>query len=190
MWGEKTHKNKIIFTMRYTQDEVRVLDSLCVNVMELIQTRISGEDDELARLTGLQFGVSTEPEEKTLARLLPNFIHKDDDESEEEASHRREENSVLRSLHEPEIVDAKVAALRAIKASLPTKGGDVKLTHEAALEWMRGINDIRLVLGVLLGFDNSRENTPPTGHNLQMHYQIYQWLSTIVDLIVEALMDA
>ena len=65
----------------------------------------------------------------------------------------------LRSLHEPQIIDAKIAAAQRLVETLPAGGGRLELTEDDANAWIAAINDIRLALGTILGVgpDASRE---------------------------------
>ena len=72
--------------------------------------------DELAVLTGMRTGPSTRPTDRVLARLLPDFTTEDADLA-----------AGLRSLHEPELIEAKDGAAAEMLAGLPARGGRVEL---------------------------------------------------------------
>lgn len=59
-------------------------------------------------------------------------------------------NAALRSLHEPEIIDAKRVAAQQLLDTVPDNGGRLELTESDANAWIAAVNDLRLALGVML----------------------------------------
>lgn len=108
------------------EHEATVLRSLIGAVSGLLSDRAAdAPEDELAALTGLRTGNSTPPDDPQLLRLLPDF-HRAEPGSPD--AKRADLNSALRSLHEPEIIDAKLAAGRTVLDSCPEMGGKIVLT--------------------------------------------------------------
>ncbi len=136
--------------------EAAVLRSLVTSVSGLLEERAaSAPTDELAALTGLRTGNSETPSDEVLARLLPDFQRPDPDKADSgDDTERGNVNSALRSLHEPDIIDDKLAAGSVILQTVPAEGGKVVLTPEQADAWLAGLNDVRLALGTNLGIDS------------------------------------
>ena len=70
--------------------------------------------------------------------------------------------------------------------------GDVELDHAGANDWLGGLNDIRLALGVRLKIENSNyehlELLSPDDP-LRGVYAVYSWLGWLQGTLLEALMD-
>ena len=81
------------------------------------------------------------PEDTALLRLLPDV---DPTDAERSAEFRR--------LTEFDLKQAKAHNVRIVLLGL-SKGKDITLTHDEVLAWMKGLNDLRLVLAVRLGID-------------------------------------
>ena len=67
----------------------------------------------------MRTGPSTRPNDRVLARLLPDFTMEDADLA-----------AGLRSLHEPELIEAKDPRRTEVLDALPAHGGRVELTPE------------------------------------------------------------
>src|SRR5699024_4421006 len=81
------------------------------------------------------------PVDPAVLRLLPAGDHDHDDRSAES-----------RRLTEFDPKQAKAHNVRIVLLGL-SKGNDITLTHDEVLAWMKGLNDLRLVLAVRLGID-------------------------------------
>ena len=107
--------------------EAALLQSLVNSLMEMLVDReTSSPTDELEELTGMRTGHSQPPEDDTMMRLLPDFFRPQHDHP---AGSRTAEslNSALRSLHEPEIIDAKRHAAQRAVGHLPAGGGKFEI---------------------------------------------------------------
>jgi Domain of unknown function (DUF2017) len=162
----------------FDEQEASVLRGLLSEVRGMLAGRSSENPaDELAVLTGMRTGPSTRPSDRVLARLLPDFTMEDADLA-----------AGLRSLHEPELIEAKDAAAAEVLETLPSGGGRIELTAEQADVWLAALNDVRLALGTAL--DVSEQTTPdvepddPRG----AHLGIYQWLTFVQDALVQVRM--
>jgi len=165
--------------------EAAVLRSLVGSVLGLLKERAdSAPDDDLAALTGLRVGNNTPPDDAALARLLPDF-HKTEPETEN--ADRADVNGALRSLHEPEIIDAKLAAGSVILRTLPESGGRIVLTQEQADAWLAGLNDVRLALGTTLGIDADTPDHLEPDDPRGPHLDVYHWLTWMQDSLIQAL---
>ncbi len=162
----------------FDAQEASVLRGLLTEVRQMLAGR-SAENpaDELAVLTGMRTGPSTRPSDRVLARLLPDFTMEDADLA-----------AGLRSLHEPELIEAKDAAAAEVVEALPAGGGRIELTAEQADVWLAALNDVRLALGTAL--DVSEQTSPDVEPDdpRAAHLGIYQWLTFVQDALVQARM--
>lgn len=165
--------------------EAAVLRSLVGSVLGLLRDRASDAPvDELAAMTGLRTGHSAPPEDAALARLLPDFHRPEPGKDIEDPAGM---NGALRGLHEPDIIDDKVAAGSVILATLPEAGGKVVLTPEQADAWLMGLNDVRLALGTTLGIDQQTPDELDEGDPRAPHLDVYHWLTWMQDSLVQVL---
>lgn len=144
--------------------------------------------DELAAMTGLRTGSSTPPEDATLARLLPDFHRLDELGPDEADGAGPDSAAALRSLHEPELIDAKREVAAVVLATCPPEGGKVSLTPEEADAWLAAINDVRLSLGVVLDIDADTPDQLPDDDPRSGHLGVYQWLTWVQDSLVQVLL--
>ena len=119
-----------------------------------------------------------------MRRLLPDFHRPDDSETDSPDSL----NAALRSLHEPDIIDAKRVAAQQLLDTVPENGGRFELTEEAANAWIAAVNDIRLSLGVMLEIGPEGPDRLPADHPLAVHFDVYQWLTVLQEYLVLVLM--
>jgi hypothetical protein len=155
--------------------EAAVLRGLVGEVRQMLAGR--GDDnpaDELAVLTGIRTGPSTRPDDRVLARLLPDFTTEDTDLA-----------AGLRSLHEPALIEAKDAAATALLETLPESGGRVELTVEQADAWLAALNDVRLALGTALDVSEDLPEELPPDDPRAAHLGVYQWLTFVQDALVQ-----
>lgn len=165
--------------------EAAVLRSLVGSVLGLLRDRASDAPvDELAAMTGLRTGHSAPPEDAALARLLPDFHRPEPGKDVEDPAGM---NGALRGLHEPDIIDDKVAAGSVILATLPEAGGKIVLTPEQADAWLMGLNDVRLALGTTLGIDQQTPDELDEGDPRAPHLDVYHWLTWMQDSLVQVL---
>ncbi len=114
-----------------------------------------------------------------LARLLPDGYA---DDPEASAEFRRYTEESLRA--------AKVASAKAVLASLPPGGGEVRLSEPECQQWLRALNDVRLALSVRLGITDENEDlaerlTPDDPRSAYLW--VYQWLAYLQDSLIESL---
>jgi Domain of unknown function (DUF2017) len=133
--------------------------------------------DELAAMIGLTENAEL-PTDPVLARLLPDAY----DDPEASGEFRRYTEQGLRS--------GKVAAARTVLATLPPKGGRVRLSGPEAQAWLRALNDVRLVLGMSLevtdDFDDQVAHMSPADPRAP-YVGVYQWLAYLQETLVRAL---
>lgn len=184
--------------------EVQILHALVSNVVDMLeQRRDSAPRDELAEITGMRSGHSKQPDEAPLARLLPDFHRPEKSDGPEGASGSnadraavaRAHNSGMRMIHEPAIIDAKLASAAVLLRSLPARGGTVSLTMEQAQAWMGCLNDVRLGLGAVLLETGAVDGVPatdipefvPEDDPRSAQLDVYHWLTFMQDSLCTAL---
>ncbi|GAA3688685.1 DUF2017 domain-containing protein [Gordonia hankookensis] len=168
--------------------EVELLVSMVTSLRELLSEREStAPRDELSDLTGIRTGHSAAPGDATLGRLLPDFHRPDQDQELTADVVNGDVNGALRSVHEPHIIDAKMAAAQVVLDTLPPGGGDLALTEDQAMEWLTALNDVRLALGAMLGISEDTPDQLPPDHPHAAHLDVYHWLTVMQELLVESL---
>jgi Domain of unknown function (DUF2017) len=170
--------------------EAALLTNLVSAMVGLLDERESSSPaDELEEITGIKTGNSEPPLDPTLRRLLPDFHKSNDEDPSDPVGDTSESlNAALRSLHEPEIINAKRVAAQQLLDTVPDNGGRFELTEEAANAWISAVNDIRLTLGVMLEIGPQGPDRLPSDHPLAAHFDVYQWLTVLQEYLVLVLM--
>lgn len=164
--------------------EVALLRNMATSMQEMLGDRQSGAPaDPLEQLTGIRTGHSVPPQDATLSRLLPDFIADQPGLAADAGV-----NGALRSLREPEIIDAKIAAAQHLLDTLPDGGGRLELTEADANAWIAAVNDLRLALGTMLGVGPDLPDRLPSDHPMAAHLDVYQWLTVLQEYLVLGLM--
>ena len=122
-----------------------------------------------------------------MKRLLPDFYRSQTDHPAGSGS-VESLNSALRSLHEPEIIDAKRQAAQRVLDTVPEGGGKFELAEEDAHAWAAAVNDVRLALGTMLDVGAHGPEALPPGHPMAGHLDVYQWLTVLQEYLVLGLM--
>ena len=165
--------------------EAALLKNMATSVQEMLDARQSASpSDPLEQITGIRSGNSQPPDDATMRRLLPDFVKDDQPGREDQA----DSNSVLRNLHEPEIIDVKIAAAQRLLDTLPDGGGPLELTEADAEAWTAAVNDMRLSLGTMLEIGPDVADRLPAGHPMATHLEVYQWLTVLQEYLVLGLM--
>lgn len=184
-WSRKNSLGGLKLRSEMDGREAAVLRSLVGAVCGLLTERAdSGPDDELAALTGMRTGNSTPPTDPQLLRLLPDF-HRAEPGSPD--ADRAGLNNALRSLHEPDIIESKVAAGAVVLRTVPEDGGKVTLSPEQADAWLTALNDVRLALGTVLEIDADTPEELQPGDPRAPHLDVYHWLTWMQDSLLSAL---
>jgi Domain of unknown function (DUF2017) len=178
------------FRSALASHEAALLRNLVGAMIGLLDEReSSAPPDELEEITGIKTGNAEPPHDPTLRRLLPDF-HQPDDENPSVGDTTDSLNAALRSLHEPEIIDAKRVAAQRLLNTVPESGGRFELTEDDANAWIAAVNDIRLTLGVMLEIGPGGPDRLPADHPLAVHFDVYQWLTVLQEYLVLALMGS
>jgi hypothetical protein len=180
------------FRSSLASHEAALLKNLATAMIGLLDERESSSPaDELEEITGIKTGNSEPPNDPTLRRLLPDFYrHEDDTAPPDDADDADSLNAALRSLHEPDIVEAKRVAAQRLLNTVPDDGGRFELTEEDANSWIAAVNDIRLSLGVMLEVGPEGPERLPADHPLAVHFDVYQWLTVLQEYLVLVLMGS
>jgi hypothetical protein len=168
--------------------EAALLTSLVSSMLGMLEERESSSPaDELEEITGIQTGNSQPPQDDTMKRLLPDFYRSHTDHPAGSGT-AESLNSALRSLHEPEIIDAKRQAAQRVLETLPEGGGKFELTESDAHAWASAVNDVRLALGTMLDVGSNGPDALPPDHPMAGHLDVYQWLTVLQEYLVLGLM--
>ena|SRR5579859_1689235 len=183
-------------TVRLTGGEATLLRSLVVPVMNLLtdperpspapEAEAAAPDESADLFADLerQFGSPDEPApelsaDPAVARLLPD-AYKDD--PEKAAEFRKYTESSLR--------EAKKYFAQTLLETLPPEGGKIRLTGDQARDWLRALNDIRLMFGVRLevteDFEDQLAALDPKDPRLPA-FEVYGWLGAVQESLVHAL---
>ncbi|MGF2944508.1 DUF2017 domain-containing protein [Mycobacterium sp. Lab-001] len=164
--------------------EAELLRNLVGAMIGLLDERESSSPaDELEEITGMKTGNSKPPRDPTLRRLLPDFYRLDAGD-EPSSEFPGDLNAALRSLHEPEIIEAKRVAAQRLLQTIPATGAKFELTEDEASAWVSALNDIRLALGVMLEIGPEGPDRLPPDHPLASHFDVYQWLTVLQEYLV------
>jgi Domain of unknown function (DUF2017) len=168
--------------------EASLLQNLATSMVGMLDDRESSSPaDELEEITGMRTGHSSPPQDETMKRLLPDFFRP---QTEHPAGSGTAEslNGALRSLHEPEIIEAKREAAQQLLDTLPKDGGKFELSEDDAQAWAASVNDMRLALGTMLGISQDGPQDLPPDDPMVGHLDVYQWLTVLQEYLVLGIM--
>jgi hypothetical protein len=187
-WKRVETRNGPRFRSSLAPHEAALLKNLVGAMVGLLDDREStAPSDELEEITGIKTGHVQRPGDPTLQRLLPDFYKRDEgDALNRDTSESL--NAALRSLHEPEIIEAKRVAAQQLLDTVPDNGGRFELTEESANAWVAAVNDLRLTLGIMLNVGPQGPERLPADHPLAAHFDVYQWLTVLQEYLVLVLM--
>ena len=172
-------------------DEATLLRTLVVPVMDLLNDQARpapapappASDDlfeDLEKMFNETTATAPEaPADPVLARLLPD-AYQDDPESAGE----------FRKYTESSLREAKKYFAQTLLETLPPKGGRVKLTADQARDWLRALNDVRLMFGVRLevteDFEEQLATLDPKDPRVAA-FEVYGWLGAVQESLVRAM---
>jgi len=160
----------------FDRQESQLLRALVGQIREILAARSSeAPADELAVITGIKAGPSSSPDDRVLARLLPDFSRGDPDLA-----------SGLRSLHEPELIESKDGVAALVLNTCPPDGGRVRLNMEESQAWLSALNDVRLALGTVLEVTEDMPDELPPSDPRAPHLAVYHWLTYVQETLVHA----
>lgn len=198
-WKRHGRGERVRYVATLDRHEASVLRGLLGQIDAMLADRAGeGPQDELAALTGIRTGSSTTPTDPVLARLLPDFHRPDQDRDrapdqapdqapDAGAGGEQGLSAALRSVREPELIEAKQEAIGTVLATCPEGGGRVELAAAQAEAWLTAVNDVRLALGTALEIrEDSPEALPPDDPRAD-HLPVYHWLTWMQDSLVTTL---
>jgi hypothetical protein len=119
------------------------------------------------------------PVDPVLARLLPDAYQEDPEAAGE-----------FRKYTESSLREAKKYFAQTVLETIPPKGGRVKLTADQARDWLRALNDVRLMFGVRLevteDFEEQLASLDPKDPRIAA-FEVYGWLGAVQESLVRAL---
>lgn len=162
------------YTTRFEPLERELIGDLTATVSEALISRAqSAPKDEFAEMLGVSTGHTDAPEDPKLARLLPDFEREGDEEFDGD-------NGLLRSLHENDIIKAKLMNLQVVNEVLgPTGGVEVAIDAEDAPRFVAALNDMRLYVSA---DDRGGEAAQ------QDRATLMEWLAFCQDSLLEAML--
>src|SRR5580704_9235953 len=187
-------------TVRLSGGEATLLRTLVVPVMELLndparpsapsapsaspEAAAPDESADVFAELERQFSSPDEPDpelpaDPVVARLLPDAYQ---DDPEKAGEFRKYTESSLR--------EAKKYFAQTLLETLPPEGGKVRLTADQARDWLRALNDIRLMFGVRLevteDFEEQLAALDPKDPRMAA-FEVYGWLGAVQESLVRAI---
>ena len=93
-----------------------------------------------------------------------------------------ERNEGYAALATPELIEHRMEAISTLRSTLRSS----RVTEEELLVWMRTLNDMRLVLGTLLGVEDDFFD-PEVPEDLQQSFAVYEFIGALIEAVVAAL---
>lgn len=166
-WKRVKSARGIRFVSELEPEECAVLRNMATSIREMLGDRQSeAPADPLEQITGIRTGNTAAPEDATMQRLLPDFVRED-------SGAPPGSNGALRSMHEPEIIDAKIAAAQHVLNTVPEGGGVVELSEDDAEAWIAAVNDMRLALGTMINIGPETPDRLPASDPKATHLGVY-----------------
>lgn len=183
-------------TVWLSAGEATLLRTLVVPVLDLLgEPGGTGKPDEpaggvddldrlLAEAAAAAAGAETgdtprTPDDPVLARLLPD-AYRDDPAAAGE----------FRKYTESSLREAKKYFVQTLLDTLPPSGGRIRLTGDQARDWLRALNDVRLMFGVRLevteDFEEQLAALDPEDPRVAA-FEVYGWLGAVQESLVRAM---
>ena len=119
------------------------------------------------------------PADPVLARLLPDAYREDPEAAGE-----------FRKYTESSLREAKKYFAQTMLETLPPAGGRGKLSADQARDWLRALNDVRLMFGVRLevteDFEEQLAGLDPKDPRVAA-FEVYGWLGAVQESLVRAI---
>lgn len=164
-------------------DEVQLLDQWFTQLAELVAPERPESSDPLVALLGNVGNdeAARPPEDEALHRLFPD-AYRDDDAAAEE----------FRRFTEQDLRAGKYDCAVRVLATLRTGDakGRVALSAQEARDWLRSLNDLRLVLGTRLGIEDEDDAWPAEDDPRAPSLLAYHWLTHVQGALVDAVQRA
>ena len=168
-------KNKLggKLTLELDDAELGVLSQLFEQMSVLLEDpENEAGTDPLAKMLNMS-GSTQISEDPALARLFPDGYSDDEHAS---ADFRRFTEQDLRS--------QKIAALTTVTETLKEWPGKTSVTPEQAQDWLKALNDLRLVLGTRLEItDSSDRDVDPEDPGMHLYNYLTYLQGTLIDTL-------
>jgi hypothetical protein len=155
-------------------------------IRQLVELLSDGEsttsDDPLEAMVGMD-GPRDAPDDPALLRLLPD-AHREDPEASSEFRRLTE-----RSLRDGKIRDAMVVLEKLDADDVVADDLEFEIDREEVRSWLRCLTDLRLTLAERLGVtaaDEAYWESLEEGDERLPVYEIYQWLSYLLESLLDA----
>lgn len=160
-------------TLELDPAEHGVLTQLFKQMAELlVEPETESGSDPLAKL--LNMGGSTQiSDDPALARLFPNGYSDDEHASTD-----------FRRFTEQDLRAQKIAALATVRQTLSDWSGESSISPEQAQDWLKALNDLRLVLGTRLEITDEM-NSDFEADDPGIH--LYNYLTFLQGNLIDAL---
>jgi hypothetical protein len=159
-------------------DEAQLLEEWLGQLADLVAPEPSDSRDPLVALVGPvgQGETVQRPDDNALQRLFPD-AYRDDEAAAEE----------FRRFTEQELRSGKQQCAQRVAQSLGERDdkGRVELTAQQARDWLRSLNDLRLVMGTRLGIQDEEDAWPDEDDPRGPSLLAYHWLTHVQGTLVE-----
>jgi len=160
-------------TLELAAAELDVLSQLFDQMADLLEDPESELDsDPLAKLLNMS-GSTQISEDPALARLFPDGYSDDEHASAD-----------FRRFTEQDLKAQKVVALNTARESLKDWQGKSSITQQQALDWLKALNDLRLVLGTRLEITDERDRDYDSD---EPGFHLYNYLTYLQGTLIDAL---
>lgn len=95
-----------------------------------------------------------------------------------------ERNEGYSALAGPELLEHRLDALATMRTVLHSE----TVTEDQFMAWMRSLNDMRLVLGTMIGITDDQV-PPQVRPELAQAFEVYEFLGGLLEMTVDALAD-
>lgn len=189
----------------FTSQESHVLINLTEQLLELLgegASQSTHEIDPFLHLVG--FGANeAPPEDPVLRRLLPN-AYEDEEASSEFRRYTEHGLREKKRAHAMTIYEALIPQDEDWNADNPIDRGsiEIEIPPIEVMDWLSGINDLRLALAVRLGIENQDRNPTAATESaegqkrfelmkesdpMKAVFAVYNWLGSIQQSLIENL---
>jgi hypothetical protein len=160
-------------TLELDAAELEVLSQLFDQMADLLEDPESEvHADPLAKLLNMT-GSTQISEDPALARLFPDGYSDDEHASAD-----------FRRFTEQDLKARKVVALNTARESLKDWQGKSSITQQQALDWLKALNDLRLVLGTRLEITDERDRDYDSD---EPGFHLYNYLTYLQGTLIDAL---
>jgi len=160
-------------TLELDAAELEVLSQLFDQMADLLEDPESELDsDPLAKLLNMS-GSTQISEDPALARLFPDGYSDDEHASAD-----------FRRFTEQDLKTQKVVALKTARESLKDWQGKSSITQQQALDWLKALNDLRLVLGTRLEITDERDGDYDSD---EPGFHLYNYLTYLQGTLIDTL---